>query len=222
MKYLTPVITFLRTNKLAPVLIVLAIIGIILSSLVLRPKSIQITSIIPANLTPNVSPSAPLVVTFSQPLPANQIIYFELTPPISGTVSYSQNRTQATFAPQGNYQFNTSYTITIRNPSLTTFSSSFTTRPQSGFSNIIPPSTTQNPAKSTRLNFLDTLPYYSDLFSIRYLETSNSLFITINALPFEENQQKALQYIVNQGISDPNTQFNISIDLARYLVPPSQ
>ncbi len=221
MKHITIILNFLKTNKLAPILIVLAIIGIILSSLVLRPKSLQVVSILPANLSPNISPNAPIVVTFSQPLPANQIVYFELKPPIAGTVTYAQNRTQATFLPQGNYQFNTTYTVTIRNPSLTTFTSTFTTRPQSGFSTIIPQNT-QNPSSSPRLNFTNSLPYYSDIFSIEYLETSNTLIVTINALPYEDNKQKALNYITSQGIQNPFTQFNISIDLDRHLNPPPQ
>lgn len=216
--HINSLLKFLRQNKLFPILVVLAIIAIIISSFALRNSSVEVVAIIPANQTPNVTLTSPIVVTFSQALPTEQQVLFQLTPPLLGTVAYAQDRTKVTFSPSSAYQPEITYQLTVTSPNLKTFTSSFTTQGTSGFGHLVP-TTPASSSNSPRLTFTDTLPYVSPEFAIRYLETSNTLDIRITALPYEDNKQKALDYIKSFGIDNPYTQFNISIDLDRSLNP---
>lgn len=208
-----------KLNSLKFIYIILALIGILLIYIYLRPKSYEITHTYPADLTPNVNLDSPITFYFNQPLPSNQSIKVELNPPTLGQISYDLDRTQAVFEPQNSYSPETTYQVTASGPQVKEYTLSFTTKSRTGFPILEVPNIDNSPQVNNRNNLLATIPYRTEQFTIEYLPPSNSLIITIKAEPIDQSRQAALDYIALFGINNPEKIFNLSIDQTRDLMP---
>lgn len=201
--------------------ITLGIIAAILVFVVARPRSVQIIQTIPADRTPNIQIDSTVSVKLNQSLPSSDQLQFTFQPPIPGNVTYSSDRTQATFQPIFNLQSGTQYTVSVFANNVQRYEFTFSTFSPGGnrFIGLPTPTYGSSASSDSIIAFTDTLPHREEKFTITHLKTSNYLIITINREPYEENKQAALNYIKSFGIPNPELNFNLSIDLAHELLP---
>ena len=75
-----------------------------------------------------------------------------------------------------------------------------------------PPSYTVN--RKIRKRLIEQLPYENQRFLVEYLPKVDLLYVTIKQAPFEENQQRAINWLKAQGILKPKKDSSIRF---RYL-----